>query len=93
MKYVIAIFLVIIGILAFWGYYNRQRAESYCELWKNSQANTDFLINKRREDNEKALESDKRKTELEELVKLSSESCWNRVIPNSDSVLVRLHQD
>lgn len=93
MRYLSAIFLALSVVCGALAYYYHTKANSYCELWKNSQANTDFLINKRREDNEKALESDKRKTELEELVKLSEEPCWNRVIPADDSVLVFLHKN
>lgn len=93
MKYLLAIFLgcsVVCGILA---YYYHTKANSYCELWKNSQANADFLIQKRREDNEKAMEASLRQEQLEELVKLSDEPCWNRVIPADDSVLVFLHKN
>lgn len=93
MKYITAIFLalsVVCGILA---YYYRTKANSYCELWKNSQANTDFLIKQREKNYEKALETSKRQEELEELAKASEEPCWSRAISPVDPVLVRLHQD
>lgn len=90
MKYVIAIFLVIIGVLAFWGYYNKQRADSYCELWKNSEANNTYLIKQREKDHADTLAISIKNRELEEAAKLSSEPCWNRVIPANDTVLVRL---
>jgi len=93
MRYLMAIFLVLSAVLGFCAYFYYQKSESYCELWKNAQANSNFLIKVVERNNEKALEASRRAEELEELVKLSSESCWNRVIPNSDSVLVRLHQD
>lgn len=88
MKYVIAIFLVIIGILAFWGYYNQRRAESFCELWKNEHANNDYLIKQRKKDHEDALAISKRNKELEEAARQDNFD-WLADISNS-SVIKRL---
>lgn len=93
MRYLLAIFLACSMVFGFLAYYYHDRANSYCELWKNSEANNEILIKARRKDYENALESSRRQTELEELAKLSNESCWHRVIPANDTVLVRLHQD
>lgn len=46
---------------------------------------------KKRDENE--LEASKRRQELEELAKQSSEPCWNRNISDTDPVLVRLRSD
>lgn len=93
MKYITAIFLALSVLFGFLAYYYHDRASSYCELWKNSEANNDYLIKQREKDHEKTLEASRRAEELEELAKTSSESCWHRVIPADDTVLVRLHQD
>lgn len=93
MKYLAAIFLALSVVLGFIAYYYHDRANSYCELWKNSEANNDVLIKARRKDHEDALAVSEQNRQLEELAKLSSESCWNRIIPDNDSVLIRLHQD
>ena len=93
MKYVIAIFLVIIGLLAFWGYYNQRRAESYCELWKNEQANNDYLIKQRKKDHEDTLAVSQRNKELEEAHKLDKSTFdWNYDISNSP-VILRLRKN
>lgn len=93
MRYLLAIFLGCSVVLGFLAYYYHNRADSYCELWKNTQANNDYLIKQREKDIADTLEVSKRNAELEELAKASKESCWNRVIPADDSVLIRLHQD
>ena len=93
MKYLMAIFLACSVVFGFLAYYYNQRASSYCELWKNSQANNDYLIKQREKDYENTLEVSRRATELEELAKSSNEPCWYRVIPADDSVLIRLHKD
>ena len=88
MKYVIAIFLVIIGVLAFWGYYNQQRANSYCELWKNSEANNDYLLKERKKDHEKTIQIAERNRELEkEAENDKSAFDWNFPIGNSPVIL------
>lgn len=93
MKYITAIFLVLSVCFGFLAYYYHNRADSYCELWKSSKANIDYLIKQREKDNAKELEASRRISELEELAKSSKESCWNRAIPADDTVLVRLHQN
>ena len=93
MRYLLAIFLVLSVVLGFMAYYYHNRADSYCELWKNTKANNDYLIKQREKDIADTLEVSKRNEELEDLAKKSSESCWNRVVPADDSVLIRLHQD
>lgn len=93
MRYLLAIFLVCSVCLGFLAYYYHERADSYCELWKNSKANEEFLIKQREKNYEKALETSKRQEELEELAKASEEPCWNRAISPVDPVLIRLHRD
>lgn len=92
MRYLLAIFFVLSVVLGFGVYYYHNRANSYCELWKSATANVNYLVKQREKDYAKALEASKRQEELEEAVKQSSESCWNRVIPDNDSVLVRVRQ-
>lgn len=92
MKYITAIFLGCSVVFGFLAYYYHNRADSYCELWKSATANVDYLIKQREKDYAKALETSKRQEELEEAVKQSKESCWNRVIPDNDSVLIRVRQ-
>jgi hypothetical protein len=93
MRYLLTIFLACSVVLGFLAYYYHNRANSYCELWKNTQANNDYLIKQREKDIADTLEVSKRNAELEELAKNSKESCWNRVIPADDSILIRLHQN
>lgn len=93
MRYLLAIFLTLSVLFGFLAYYYHERASSYCELWKNSEANNDYLIKQREKDIADTLESSRRAEKLEELVKLSKESCWNRVIPADDVILVRMHKD
>lgn len=93
MKYLVAIFLALSVVLGFIAYYYHDRANSYCELWKNSEANNYILVKQRKKDYEDTLAISEQNRQLEELAKLSSESCWNRIIPDNDSVLIRLHQD
>ena len=93
MRYLLAIFLACSVLFGFLAYYYHNRADSYCELWKSSKANIDYLISQREKDYERALESSRRAEELEELAKSSKESCWNRVIPADDVILIRLHQN
>lgn len=93
MRYLLAIFLGCSVVFGFLAYYYHNRADSYCEMWKSSQANVDYLVKQREKDYEKTLEASRRAEELEELAKSSSESCWHRVIPADDTVLIRLHQN
>ena len=93
MKYITAIFFILSVVLGFGVYYYHNRANSYCELWKSATANVNYLVKQREKDYANALETSRRQSELEEAVKLSKESCWNRVIPADDAVLVRLHQN
>ena len=92
MRYLLAIFFVLSVVLGFGVYYYHNRANSYCELWKSATANVNYLVKQREKDYAKALEASKRQEELEEAVKQSKESCWNRVIPDNDSVLIRVRQ-
>jgi len=87
------VFLALIAVLCFGVYYYHEKSESYCSLYKNAIANNNILIKAREKDYEKILETSRRQQELEELAKLSNESCWSRIISSTDPVLVRLHQD
>ena len=93
MKYLLSIFLGCSVVFGFLAYYYHNRADSYCELWKSATANVDYLVKQREKDYANALEASERQKALEEAVKLSKESCWNRVIPADDSVLVRIKND
>lgn len=90
LKYIALIFLgcsVVFGALA---YYYHARAESYCEMWKKSKANNDFLVNQRRKDYEDTLAISKRNKELEEeAIKDKSYFDWNARIDNT-AVIKRL---
>lgn len=92
LKYVALIFLgcsVVFGALA---YYYHARAESYCEMWKKSKANNDFLVNQRRKDYEDTLAISKRNKELEEeAIKDKSYFNWMADISRS-GVIVKLKQ-
>lgn len=69
MRYLLAIFLACSVVLGFLAYYYHNRADSYCELWKSATANVDYLVKKRREDNEKTILISERNKELEEAAK------------------------
>jgi hypothetical protein len=90
MRYLLAIFLalsVVCGILA---YYYHERANSYCELWKSTQANNEFLINQRRKDYENTIQISQRNRELEEEAKKDkSYFDWSADISNT-AVIKRL---
>lgn len=90
MRYLIVILLACSVVLGIMAYYYHDRANSYCELWKNSEANNTYLIKQREKDHADTLAVSIKNRELEEAAKLSSEPCWNRVIPANDTVLVRL---
>lgn len=83
MKYITAIFLVLSVCFGFLAYYYHNRADSYCELWKNSKANIDFLIEQRRKDNEATLAIYRRNQELEQEAKMDKSFDWNADISNS----------
>lgn len=90
MKYLLAIFLGCSVVFGFLSYYYHNRADSYCELWKNSQANIDYLVQKRREDNEKTIQIAERNRELEaEAEKDKPYFDWSSDISNT-SVILRL---
>jgi hypothetical protein len=76
---------VLFGFLA---YYYHDRASSYCELWKNSEANNDYLINERKKDHEKTIQIAERNRELEkEAENDKSTFDWNYNISNSPVIL------
>ena len=88
MRYLLAIFIGYSVVFSFLAYYYHNRADSYCELWKNSQANTDFLIQKRRKDNEKAIQIAERNRKLEEEAKNDkSDFDWYFPIGSSPVIL------
>lgn len=86
MRYLLLIFLALSAILGFLAYYYHNRADSYCELWKNSKANTDFLIEQRRKDNEATLAIYRRNQELEQEAKMDKSFDWNADISSSPVV-------
>jgi len=88
MRYFQAIILALCIIFGFLAYYYHDRANSYCELWKNSQANNEYLIKQRREDNEKTLAISERNRELEKATKMDKSSFdWNYDISHSPVIL------
>ena len=90
MRYLMAIFLgcsVVFGLLA---YYYHARATSYCELWKNSEANNAYLISERRKDHAATLAISERNKELEKAAaKDKAYFDWNANIANT-AVIKRL---
>lgn len=83
MKYLLAIFLgcsVVFGGLA---YYYHARANSYQKLWKNSQANNEFLLKQRERDYANTLQIAERNRELEQAAKEDKAFDWNADISNS----------
>lgn len=89
MRYLLAIFLVLSVCFGFLAYYYHNRADSYCELWKSSKANIDFLIKQRRKDNEATLAIYRRNQELEQEAKMDKSFDWNADI-SSSPVIKRL---
>lgn len=83
MKYLVAIFLALSVVLGFIAYYYHDRANSYCELWKNSEANNYILVKQRKKDYEDTLAIHRRNQELEQAVKLDKSFDWNTDISNS----------
>lgn len=88
MRYLLTFFLVCSVVFGFLAYYYHDRASSYCELWKNSEANNDVLIKARRKDYEDKLEISRKNKELEEEVKNDKSTFdWNFPIGNSPVIL------
>ena len=93
MRYLLAIFLACSVVFGFLAYYYHNRADSYCELWKSSQANVDYLVKKRKEDNEKAIFISQRNRELEEEAK-NDKSNFDWYFPiGSSPVILRLRKN
>ena len=88
MKYITAIFFILSVVLGFGVYYYHNRANSYCELWKNTQANNDYLIKQRKKDYETTIQIAERNRELEEAARQDSFD-WMADISNT-SVIKRL---
>ena len=90
MKYMTAIFLACSVVFGFLAYYFYNRASSYCELWKNSEANNVYLIEQRKKDYADTLEISKRNKKLEEEVK-NDKSTFDWLFPIANSpVILRL---
>lgn len=93
LKYITLIFLgcsVMLGVLT---YYYHERAESYCEKWKNSEANNVFLIKQRKKDYEDTLAISERNKELEKAAtKDKAYFDWNADISNT-AVIKQLQAD
>lgn len=89
--YLLAVFLTLSVVFGFLAYYYHTRADSYCELWKSSQANVDYLVKKRKEDNEKTILISERNKELEEAARQDNFD-WMADISNS-AVVKRLQSN
>ena len=88
MKYITAIFLACSVVFGFLAYYYHNRASSYCELWKNSEANNVYLIEQRKKDYADTLEISKRNKQLEEEVKNDKSTFdWHFPIASSPVIL------
>ena len=93
MRYLLLIFLALSAILGFLAYYYHERADSYCELWKNSEANNYILVKQRKKDYEDTLAISERNKQLEESVKMDkSVFDWHYDISNSP-VILRLREN
>lgn len=88
MKYITAIFLALSVVFGFLAYYYHDRASSYCELWKSSQANVDYLIKQREKDYADTLEISRKAKEIEEAAKMDK-STFDWYYPIADSVVIR----
>lgn len=87
MRYLLAIFFILSVVLGFGVYYYHNRANSYCELWKNSQANNDYLIKQRKKDYEDTLAiSIKAKRLEEEAEKEKAYFDWSADISHSNVI-------
>ena len=90
MRYLLGIFFIFSVTFGFLSYYYYKRADSYHELWKNSEANNDYLIGERKRDHEKTIRIVERNRELEkEAEKDKAYFDWNADIRNT-SVIKRL---
>lgn len=78
-----AIFLGCSVVFGFLAYYYHARATSYCELWKKSQANNDFLIKQRKKDYEDTLAISERNKELEKEAAKDKSFDWGFYIGDS----------
>lgn len=67
-----------------------QQLSQELDIYKQQVKFTEEELKKR---DERELEASIRRQELEELAKQSSEPCWNRNIPDTDPVLVRLREN
>lgn len=93
MRYLLAIFFILCVVLGFGVYYYHNRASSYCELWKNSQANIDYLIKQRKKDYADTLAISIKVRELEEAAKMDKSTFdWNFPIASS-AVILRLQSE
>lgn len=87
MRYLLAFFLVFSAVLGFLAYYYQKKADSYCELWKNTQANVDYLIKQRKKDYEDTIQISQRNRELEEEAKKDKAYFdWNANISNTSVI-------
>lgn len=87
MRYLLAIFLGCSVVFGFLTYYYHARASSYCELWKKSQANIDFLIKQRKKDYEDTMAISLRNKELEKAAaKDKAYFDWNYNIANTSVI-------
>lgn len=90
MKYLLAIFFILSVVFGFGVYYYHNRANSYCELWKKSQANITVLIKQREKDYADTLQIAERNRELEaEAKKDKAVFDWNADISHT-AVIKRL---
>lgn len=88
MKYITAIFLACSVVFGFLAYYYHNRADSYCELWKSSQANVDYLIKQREKDYADTLEISRKAKEIEEAAKMDKSTFdWNYDISHTNVIL------
>ena len=83
MRYLTAIFLGCSVIFGFLAYYYHARAESYCELWKNSEANNNLLIKQRKKDYADKLAISERNKELEKEAAKDKAFDWGFYIGDS----------
>ncbi len=78
-----AIFLGCSVVFGFLAYYYHARATSYCEMWKKSQANNDFLIKQRKKDYEDTMAISERNKELEKAAAKDKAFDWGFYIGDS----------
>ena len=84
MRYLTTILFACIVLVSAVAYYYHGKAKSYCELWKNSEANNAYLIRERRKDHAATLAISERNKELEEAsTKDKDYFDWNANISNT----------